>query len=300
MRIGDWYRDFPLRPSCCRNPLVSRSRQVMSPVLGRFYGRQCFRLGEMQKNYRSRFSGLLLGRWRKEACLRSRVLRRRVILFVTAVRCFLNVQFLSSLDISAQLFVTLDVCAIVDTLTAFKTRDVFAQLLLRMMSAQLMSLTTSTSIDTIARKVQSNSRNMPDDNELRAFFAMSEAILNKEELRFQWSKRTLLRQKNMDAYWRYSVIVHFISGGTWIVCNSSLRAPMMFLFRWAKWTTASTGSSFPVWQFEFPSRLFFQPVNWAQCCTTFLLKKGWVQGSVRQKFPSHRAYIFHSIFAMLW
>ena len=108
-----------------------------------------------------------------------------MILFVTAVRCFLNVQFLSSLDISAQLFVTLDVCAIVDTLTAFKTRDVFAQLLLRMMSAQLMSLTTSTSIDTIARKVQSNSRNMPDDNELRAFFAMSEAILNKEELRFQ-------------------------------------------------------------------------------------------------------------------
>jgi len=39
------------------------------------------------------------------------------------------------------------------SLTAFKTRDVFAQLLLRMMSAQLMSLTTSTSIDTIARKV---------------------------------------------------------------------------------------------------------------------------------------------------
>ena len=35
---------------------------------------------------------------------------------------------------------------------------------------------------------------------------------------------------------------------------------MMFLFRWAKWTTASTGSSFPVWQFEFPSRLiFFNP-----------------------------------------
>ena len=39
------------------------------------------------------------------------------------------------------------------SLTVFKTRDVFAQLLLRMMSVQLMSLTTSTSIDTIARKV---------------------------------------------------------------------------------------------------------------------------------------------------
>ena len=70
------------------------------------------------------------------------------------------------------------------SLTAFKTRDVFAQLLLRMMSAQLMSLTTSTSIDTIARKVHVIAENMPDDNELRAF-AMSEAILNKEEIRFQ-------------------------------------------------------------------------------------------------------------------
>ena len=27
MHIGDCYRDFPLRPVCCRNPLVSRSRQ---------------------------------------------------------------------------------------------------------------------------------------------------------------------------------------------------------------------------------------------------------------------------------
>ena len=41
--------------------------------------------------------------------------------------------------------------------------------LLRLMSAQLMSLTKSISIDTIARKVQSNSRNMPDDDELRFF-----------------------------------------------------------------------------------------------------------------------------------
>ncbi len=27
MHIGDCYRDFPLRPACCRYPLVSRSRQ---------------------------------------------------------------------------------------------------------------------------------------------------------------------------------------------------------------------------------------------------------------------------------
>jgi hypothetical protein len=93
------------------------------------------------------------------------------------------------------------------SLTAFKTRDVFAQLLLRLMSAQLMSLTTSTSIDTIARKVQSHSRNMPDDNELRffcdeqgQFFAMSEAILTKKNYVFNDAKRTLLRQKNMDVY----------------------------------------------------------------------------------------------------
>jgi hypothetical protein len=76
------------------------------------------------------------------------------------------------------------------------------------MSAQLMSLTTSTSIDTIARKVQSHSRNMPDDNELRfffgdeqgQFFAMSEGILTKKNYVFNDAKRTLLRQKNMDVY----------------------------------------------------------------------------------------------------
>jgi hypothetical protein len=52
------------------------------------------------------------------------------------------------------------------------------------MSAQLMSLTTSTSIDTIARKVQSHSRNMPDDNELR-FFRDERGYSHKEELRIQ-------------------------------------------------------------------------------------------------------------------
>ncbi len=95
------------------------------------------------------------------------------------------------------------------SLTAFKTRDVFAQQLLHLMSAQLMSLTTSTSINTVARKVQSNSRNMSDDNELW-FFAMSEAILTRKNYVFNDVKRTLLRQKNMDVYGRYSAIVHFM------------------------------------------------------------------------------------------
>jgi hypothetical protein len=30
MHIGDCYRDFPLRPACCRYPLVSRSRHTAS------------------------------------------------------------------------------------------------------------------------------------------------------------------------------------------------------------------------------------------------------------------------------
>jgi hypothetical protein len=47
-----------------------------------------------------------------------------------------------------------------------------------------MSLTTSTSIDTVARKVQSNTRNMPDDNELRSFYD-ERGYSHKEELRFQ-------------------------------------------------------------------------------------------------------------------
>jgi hypothetical protein len=70
--------------------------------------------------------------------------------------------------------------------------------LLRLMSAQLMSLTTSTSIDTIARKVQSNIRNMTDDNKLcfffrderGYFFAMGEAILTKKNYVFNDAKRT--------------------------------------------------------------------------------------------------------------
>ncbi len=95
------------------------------------------------------------------------------------------------------------------SLTAFKTCDVFVQLLLRLMSVQLMSLRTSTSINTIARKVQSNSKNMTDDNELR-FFAMSEAILTKKNYVFNDVKRTLLRQENIDVYWRYSAFVHFM------------------------------------------------------------------------------------------
>jgi hypothetical protein len=46
-------------------------------------------------------------------------------------------------------------------------------------------------------------------NERGFSFAMSEAILTKKNYDFNDSKRTLLRQKNMDVYWRCSVIVHF-------------------------------------------------------------------------------------------
>jgi hypothetical protein len=48
---------------------------------------------------------------------------------------------------------------------------------------------------------------MTDDNELRFFcdergyfFAMSETILTKKNYVFNDTKRTLLRQKNMDVY----------------------------------------------------------------------------------------------------
>ncbi len=68
------------------------------------------------------------------------------------------------------------------------------QLLLRFMSVQLMSLTTSTPIDTIVRKVQKNSRNMTNDNESR-FFVMSETILTKKNYVFNYTKRTLLIQE---------------------------------------------------------------------------------------------------------
>jgi hypothetical protein len=62
-------------------------------------------------------------------------------------------------------------------------------------------LTVSTPIDNIARKVQSNRRNMPGDNELRSF-VMSEAILTKKNYVFNDTKWTILRQKNMDVYKR--------------------------------------------------------------------------------------------------
>ena len=73
MYIGDFYGDFPLRPVCCRNPLVSRSRKVMNFLFwgGSMVFRQCFRLGDGKKLYRSRFSRLLLDRWRKGAFLHS-------------------------------------------------------------------------------------------------------------------------------------------------------------------------------------------------------------------------------------
>ena len=61
---------------------------------------------------------------------------------VYALECFVDVWFFSLLWFGAS-----SMCNFLSSL------DISAQLLLRMMSAQLMSLTTSTSIDTIARKV---------------------------------------------------------------------------------------------------------------------------------------------------
>jgi hypothetical protein len=90
--------------------------------------RQFFRLGDGNIFIAHVFSRLLLDRFRKESCLLSRVFRRLVVLLVTVVRCFLNVQFLSSLDISSQLFSRL-MSAQLMSLTTFKTRDVFSTLL---------------------------------------------------------------------------------------------------------------------------------------------------------------------------
>ncbi len=154
MHIGVCYRDLPLRPAYCRNPLVSRSRQVMSFLFwgGSMVLLQCFRLGD--GNFLS-----LTFFWSS-----SRQMKKRSMSTLSSAsstcgsfrycgsvlpQCAIFCRRLISLRnyllrlMSAQLM----------SLTAFKTRDVFAQLLLRMMSAQLMSLTTSTSIDTIARKV---------------------------------------------------------------------------------------------------------------------------------------------------
>jgi len=185
MHIGDCYRDFPLRPACCRYPLVSRSRQVMSFLFwgGSMVFRQCFRLGDGNIFIAHVFLVFFSADEEKK--------------HVYALEYFVDVWFFSLLRFSASLlcnfcrrlislrnYLLRLMSAQLMSLTAFKTRDVFAQLLLRLMSAQLMSLTTSTSIDTIARKVQSHSRNMPDDNELR-FFRDERGHSHKEELRFQ-------------------------------------------------------------------------------------------------------------------
>ena len=57
MHIGVCYRDLPLRPAYCRNPLVSRSRQVMSFLFwgGSMVLRQMFQIGRWKHFYRSRF-----------------------------------------------------------------------------------------------------------------------------------------------------------------------------------------------------------------------------------------------------
>ncbi len=38
MHIGDCYRDLPLRPACCHNPLVSRSRHTVIYSVRRLVG----------------------------------------------------------------------------------------------------------------------------------------------------------------------------------------------------------------------------------------------------------------------
>ena len=148
LQIGDCYRDFPLRPACFRNPLVSRSRQVMTFLFwgGSMVFHQCFRLGDGNNFYRSRFSRLLLGRWRKEACLHSRVLRRRVVLFVTVVRCFLSLFDVSSV-VAWCLHAPIGYawCLLNWCLWQY-LRSVMSlcNYLLHLMSVQLISLTSST------------------------------------------------------------------------------------------------------------------------------------------------------------
>ena len=93
---------------------------------------------------------------------------------VYALEYFVDVWFFSFLRFGASSMCNLDVWRMDISRRVMSLRN----FLLRLMSAQLMSTTASTRIDTIARKVQRNSRNMPDDNELRSF-AMSEAIFSR-------------------------------------------------------------------------------------------------------------------------
>ncbi len=157
MHIGDCYRDFPLRPACCRYPLVSRSRQVMSFLFwgGSMVFHQCCRLGDGNIFITHVFLVFFSADEEKK--------------HVYTLEYFVDVWFFSLLWFSVSLMCNIcrhliSLCnyllrlmsAQLMSLRVFKTRDVFTQLLLRLMSVYLMSLTTSTSIDTIARKVQSN------------------------------------------------------------------------------------------------------------------------------------------------
>ncbi len=130
MHIGVCYRDLPLRPAYCRNPLVSRSRQVMSFLFwgGSMVLRQMFQIGRWKLFIAHVFLVFFSADEEKK--------------HVYALECFVDVWFFSLLRFGAS-----SMCNFLSSL------DISAQLLLRMMSAQLMSLTTSTSIDTIARKV---------------------------------------------------------------------------------------------------------------------------------------------------
>ena len=146
MHIGVCYRDLPLRPAYCRNPLVSRSRQVMSFLFwgGSMVLRQMFQIERWKLFIAHVFLVFFSADEEKK--------------HVYALECFVDVwffsllrfgassmcNFLSSLDISAQLFVTLDVCAI----DVFDNINIYRH---------------------YCKESTCNSRNMPDDNELRAF-----------------------------------------------------------------------------------------------------------------------------------
>jgi len=246
----------------------------------------------------------------------SRQMKKRSM---STLSCFVDVWFFSLLRFSASLmcnfcgrlislrnYLLRLMSAQFVSLTAFKTLDVFAQLLLRLMSAQLMSLTTSTSIDTIARKVQSHSRNMPDDNELRFFLRWARPIFrdergysHKEELRFQWRKTDLIETE------KHGRLLKVLGNCAFHVVLESYAVQAWGLL----WCFYSDGLSeqliTPIRAFQFDNSSFLHASFSTRALGAVFYnilaqkKNGWVQASVRQKFPSHRACIFHSTFAML-
>ena len=161
MHIGVCYRDLPLRPAYCRNPLVSRSRQVMSFLFwgGSMVLRQCFRLKD--GNFLS-----LTFFWSS-----SRQMKKRSM---------------STLSYASSTCGSFRYCGSVLPQCAIFCRRLISlrNYLLPLMSAQLMSLTTSTSIDTIARKVHVIAETCQMTMNY-VLFCDERGYSHKEELRFQ-------------------------------------------------------------------------------------------------------------------